>query len=313
MSNLTISVEIENSVLFSSGIPLDVILGDHLNYGIYRSNHLTPGQCAENGFIAYNPSLIGRGIRVYWRETEKKKISLHLSLPTSEEEIDEYFAMLFRIWREWTMAKVKSGTFPVDVNNVHSFINQNYDVNLKQLHEIGMTVLDGHRGMMIMGCAMHRLVIGKKEAEHFWSGTNTDRFRDWMNELQQIDAVPLEPVIYESREHKGPRVGEYTCYSRLSMIFPLHPALPNKFYDYKTGRPQFEVSNYRICMMNSDTMKPLGYLTFDEFLIELPEECRQYYDADDILINELTEDQMIKMIERAKNSASDKRKLSTYN
>ncbi|NCB33411.1 MAG: DUF4299 family protein [Erysipelotrichia bacterium] len=305
MSNMTIDLEIENCAIFPQAIPIEVILGNHLNYGVYRSNHLTPGQLAENGFIAFDPKMITRGIRVYWRANEKRKISLHLSLPTADEEINELFEMVNRICNAWVNHSVRTGTFVLDQNAFSLFIEKNQSVNLKILHEIGLTVLDGSKGLMVLGCAKHRLVIGRKEAENFWSGTNTDKFRDWMNDRQQIDAIPLEPVIYESKEFKGPRVGEYTCCSGLNMIIPLHPILPNKFIDYRTGMPLLEVSEYRVCLTNSDMTKPFGYLTFNEFMRELPVECSEYYDADDLLVSGLTADKIIGMIEHARQIAAE--------
>ena len=282
-------------------MPVNSILGNHLNYGVYHSNQLTPEQFAENGFIAYNPQMIARGIRVYWRAQEKQKITLHLSIPTSSEEIKELFDMVGRITAVWKSNTVKVGSQYIYPQLLDTVIEKYQAVNLKTLHEVGLTVLDGSRGLMIMGCAMHRLVIGKHEADYFWSGTDTDAFRDWMNERQSVNAILSEPEIYEPKDHIGAKVGEYSVYSGIPTIFPKHPAVPNKYYDFKTGRPMFEVSFYRVRLIDQET--PVGYLTFQEFMRELPADSCDYYDADDYLIRSLTREELGQMVQRAKDKA----------
>lgn len=299
MEGFAIDLEIIQNGLFPRAISLETILGHELQYGVYLSNHLQKGRMAGNGFIAFHPQRLARGIRVYWVPQEKKKISLHVTLPTSSEEIDDLFRMARRICSAWSGASLRLGAKELAPALIEPAADQLKTLNLRSLHEAASNVLDGSRGDLIIGCALHRLVIGPREADHFWSGTDTDAFRDWLHERQSIDAYAAEPQILEHKEDSKIKMGMYTVLADHQIIFPKTPEVPIQYYDRKTGRPLFRVDSYRVRFLSADGSETLGYLSFEEFMNALGSGSTEYYDADDLLIHQSSQEQIRAMIEQA--------------
>lgn len=305
MEGLAIDLEILQNGLFPRAISLETVLGPQLQYGVYLANHLQKGRMAANGFIAYDPQRLARGIRVYWVPQEKKKISLHVTLPTAGEEIDDLFLMAERVCSAWSGASVRLGPKEIASSMLEQARDQLKVLNLRSLHEAASNVLDGSHGNLIIGCALHRLVIGPKEADRFWSGTDTDAFRDWLHERQSIDAYVAEPEILEHKEDAMIKLGMYTLLADHASIFPRTPEVPIRYYSRSTGKPLFRVSSYRVRFLSADGSRTLGYLSFPEFMDGLSDGCTEYYDADDVLIHPLSDQQLEAMILKASGRNAD--------
>ena len=83
---MSIDITIRQTGLFKKTMPLEVILGSKLKYGIFDDrDRLVPDTLGEKQFLAYLPDCIGRGISVIWNKNEKSIINLRLNNPCAPE------------------------------------------------------------------------------------------------------------------------------------------------------------------------------------------------------------------------------------
>ena len=90
---MTIDVCIKQKGLFKKTIPLDVIVGDELAFGINDGMRMV-GDDQEGNMIFYNPNSIGRGFHISWDEDEKNELNLRLLNPTTTDEMRSFFNCL---------------------------------------------------------------------------------------------------------------------------------------------------------------------------------------------------------------------------
>lgn len=64
-------------VYLKKTIPLDVIVGDELAFGINDGMRMV-GDDQEGNMIFYNPNSIGRGFNISWDEERKNELNLRL-------------------------------------------------------------------------------------------------------------------------------------------------------------------------------------------------------------------------------------------
>ena len=74
---MSIDVCIKQKGLFKKTIPLDVIVGDELAFGINDGMRMV-GDDQEGNMIFYNPNSIGRGFHISWDEEEKNELKEYL-------------------------------------------------------------------------------------------------------------------------------------------------------------------------------------------------------------------------------------------
>ena len=97
---MSIDVCIKQKGLFKKTIPLDVIIGDELAFGINDGLRMV-GDDQEGNMIFYNPNSIGRGFHISWDEEEKNELNLRLLNPTTTDEMRSFFNCLRRITDYW--------------------------------------------------------------------------------------------------------------------------------------------------------------------------------------------------------------------
>lgn len=97
---MSIDVCIKQKGLFKKTIPLDVIVGDELAFGINDGMRMV-GDDQEGNMIFYNPNSIGRGFHISWDEDEKNELNLRLLNPTTTDEMRSFFNCLRRITSYW--------------------------------------------------------------------------------------------------------------------------------------------------------------------------------------------------------------------
>ena len=97
---MSIDVCIKQKGLFKKTIPLDVIVGDELAFGINDGMRMV-GDDQKGNMIFYNPNSIGRGFHISWDEDEKNELNLRLLNPTTTDEMRSFFNCLRRITSYW--------------------------------------------------------------------------------------------------------------------------------------------------------------------------------------------------------------------
>lgn len=281
--------------VFPKPLPLNVLLGDSLHYGTYEGMHLAREKVGSMGFVAYHPEHIGRGIRVAWTKTETKSITISLPLPSSDEEINDFIDMILRVSKAWTCSISFNDT--ILTSQILKGMTEDFEItNLRLLHDLMQDVLNqDSEGELSLSCAMHRIVVGKKEANQFWAGTTTDKFRDWMHHLQERNAFVAEVELLMNKDQRT-YTGRFTLPSHLPIIFPNHPVLPLPYFDLTTGESYYHVTQWEVRLLDTDENFTYGYLSFDELQKRIPSEKVHYFDAANFYVDPLTREDFAQMM-----------------
>ena len=293
---MSVKVTVRQRSLFPRYIEPQEILLDGMGYGSYENEGFRKDVTHGGSLVAFHRDHIGRGIRVSCYNDEKT-YEIALNLPTSSEELEDFFQMTARLAKK-AICEVFLNDEPF-VPKKFKEIKQNYLVyNLKLLHEMMGKILDESPHTMSIGCVFHRLVAGEKEADRMWAGINTDNYRDWMHESQKDRAFFSQARVIRGA-NGSEHVAMFTLPASRTVIFPNHMELPIRFYDLSTGLPKYDISRWEVEFTDRKKEKVFGTMRFEEFRRRLPKEKTSYYDAADILIEPFSEDELLLLLEEA--------------
>lgn len=292
---MSITVTVTRRSFFPRSISIRHILLDGMKYGTSKNGYFLEGESGDHFVIAYHTAHIGRGILFRWKPGDVRFSELTLNLPSSNEEIDDFFLMCARLARQ-DISEVMLNGKPFAPSRYHETVDRFKVYNLKLLHEMMGNVLNDGPDTISIGCAFHRLAAGEKEAETMWAGVNTDVYRDWMHSSQAPQAY-----FSEARVSSDGETATFTIPTGEKVIFPDHEELPIRFYDLKTGRPRFEIKKWFVELVDAER-RVLGSMPFDKLQDHLPEEKKSYYDAADSLIGPLSVEEMQMILLQAEES-----------
>ena len=174
---MSIDVCIKQKGLFKKTIPLDVIVGDELAFGINDGMRMV-GDDQEGNMIFYNPNSIGRGFHISWDEDEKNELNLRLLNPTTTDEMRSFFNCLRRITSYWKCSVTIDGI----EEDIDDYLSQEDDLlafNHRIIKEVSEKIVNGETDSLTLMSTMWPLVIGKDEAEQFI--LNPHLFSSWMH------------------------------------------------------------------------------------------------------------------------------------
>ena len=183
---MSIIVNVRQTNLIKEPMPLKVVLGPDLLYGIYDEGwRLISGKRNPYDFVAYMPHQLARGICINWHEEEVDCITFKILLPTSPAEIREFFLAVHRVCEYWNGQLEVDGkprdleAFEGDYEGIQMF-------NEHTLKEMARSILNGENSELTLFSVMWPLVMGKDEAEAFIF--QPSYFSRWLHEKQNIDA-----------------------------------------------------------------------------------------------------------------------------
>ena len=287
---LMIRVTVHRRSIFPKVVTPNMIMLEGMKSGGVINGRFRPGENGQSFTIAYRPERIGRGIQIRWDEKDVRFTELCLNLPSSEEELDDFFRMSARLARQ-DISEVLINDKPFLPKEFHT-IREGYRVyNLKLLHEMMGNVLNEPPGRISIGCVFHRLVAGEKEADRMWAGVDASVFRDWMHESQALDAYFSEARVEENDNAQEYRA-VFPMPSGTTVILPDHEELPIRFYDLETGRPRYTISEWLVELVDESTRSVIGQLPLGEFRSRLPQDKISYFDAADSLLKPFTVEEL---------------------
>ena len=296
-SGMMIKVTVFRRSLFPKRVTPEMILLDGMKAGRIKDGRFTHEDTGGSFTVAYHPAHIGRGIQIRRDENNVRFTELCLNLPTSEEELEDFFRMAARLARQ-DISEVLLNDKPFGPKQYHQ-IHDSYRVyNLKLLHEMMSNVLNEQPGRISIGCVFHRLAVGEKEADRMWAGVDASAFRDWMHASQTMDAYYAEARVEESHQDNEYKA-VFTMPSGSTVILPDHEELPIRFYDLDTGRPRCQISEWLVELVDDKQRKVIGKIPFQKFRTLLPREKVSYYDAADSLLEPFTVDELMNLLEQA--------------
>ena len=288
---MSIEVVIKQKGFFKKDLPMEIILGDDLTYGTYDwGNRIQPKVMGKNGFVVYNESCIGRGISVDWLSKNKKSVYLKVLNPTSENELRNFYAMATRIADYWKCSLEVDGA-KLSIQEFNDGFDNMLQFNNRALLKLASEIIE-KKSHYVLFSAMYPLSFGVQEAEEV---LKDPEFLDrWMNEKQSEEFYYAVPRFYSTPEGIQ---GVYVCTAGCKGIFPQKPIVPFDITDPKTGKP-LECNSYIINFFDPSTLETLGPVSYSEFIDNLDQESVSYFDADHILVEPFSADDIRNFLEK---------------
>lgn len=274
---MSIDITIKQKGFFKKTLPLNVILGNELQFGIYEGVSLTPGKMGGSEILVYYPERIGRGFSVIWNEKEKDTVVLRSLTPTNPEELSAFYRTIERITNYWNCELDVDGTiqtpkqFQDGLQNMLTF-------NSRAVKGFAENILSGEHGNLTIHCAMWPLVIGKEEAKSFFEDEKA--FYDWMHEKQSMDVYFANPHFF--RTDKGV-LGKYALTENTPSVFPIRPYVPFGIVDPETNKP-LECHDYDVALCSTTKNCVLGEVNYETLKNSIPPEKCIKYDGGNVLI-----------------------------
>ncbi len=285
---MSIDVLIKQKLFGGKTMPIEVILGEHLQYGHFVNDQLNVGELGETEFLAYNPESIGRGFSVVWNPKEKKTIALRLPQPSTTSELKDFYDAVERMVNYWHGKLIVDGS-RVRLPDFLSAYDNMVDFNNKIIKHFSQQVLDGEQDALTIYSTMWPLVIGKEEASLFME--NPNYYEEWLHEKQSMNVYFASPDFY---------VGDNGIFARYILtndrptIFPHQPTVPFGTTDPTTGK-QLECKEWLICIGIEGEKEPLCEMEYSKFLSLLPESKKSKYDGSHFLLAEMSEEEIRKL------------------
>ena len=152
-----------------------------------------------------------------------------------------------------------------------------------------MTMFEEEGNHLTIFGVMHPLVMGEKEIAEI--GDDIDKFSQWLNEKQQLDAYYASPHFYQKQD--GTLFGSYAIGAGIASIVPTTPEKP-LFAD-----KDMTVDHWYVLLGNSDESKRkndgIRAIPYDKMIESVQKS--EYYDADHIVV-ELTDEEVDAMVEQ---------------
>ena len=286
---MSIIVKVRNINLTREPMPLKVVLGPDMLYGVYDEGwRLHSGNRNPYDFVAYMPKQIARGICINWHEEECDCVTFKVLLPTSAAEIREFFLAVHRTCEYW------GGQLEVDgrPRELEEFIDDYEAIqkfNEHTLKEMAKSIINGENSELTLFSVMWPLVMGKDEAEAFIF--QPSYFSRWLHEKQNVDAYFSKPAFYRSEDGI---LGRYAISEQLRSIIPIKPYVPYGFDDPETGElikcDDFGMLIYS--MKDNNTMGELKYSDFIQKIKTNHAKKIKKYDGNHLILEELSAEEL---------------------
>ncbi len=205
--------------------------------GIAELKGLSYGVCDENGVlirdevgrytVLYDKEKIGRGFEVWF---EDKDILMRLPLPTTAGDIVKFYTLV-----ECLCGKLGVNEFIRDGEKVPAeycnlFIQQDTDLSINALEDIGRKLLAGESEQFFIFGAFNPVSLGVREINRI--AGSMDNFEDLLHELQSTELEFLSPRFF--REENGEIYGIYFLDEDTLSAVPLKPYILTDEVEVKT-------------------------------------------------------------------------------
>lgn len=290
---MSIDVTIRQKGIFQKRLPLEVILGETLQYGSFGDGlSLAPGRLGKDVLIAYDPAQPARGITVGWHPGALRQVTLRLLNPTTDREIRQFFDMTGRIaqfWHSEVQIESERQRLPLNETIIDGYIRSNRSFLSVMLQQTA----GAENGPLCLNCALFPLHIGPKTAKMLL-GQGHDGFANYLA-LQQKDAFYASPHVYQE-PGTGRIVGFYALTEGVRSILPIDPDALLKI----PGAEKIAVEEWSVFLCidgrdagGADRLPCIPYQTLWE---RIPAEKLRRFDAVCNLIERLTHEEMLALL-----------------
>lgn len=271
---MSIDITLRQTAAKKKVLPMEVILGEELVFGAFDGLRTNPGQVGERNFIAWHPEHIGRGFSVEWQEGEKRRVDLRLPLPSTNEEIKDFYDCAERIATFWNCGVEEDGE-KAELSVFLSGLESVQETNDRMIIEMAEQVFMGERdGSMIMPAAIWQLAVGKEEAREFLR--EPEKFAPWLHSRQVTDAYYAVAQFFD---RNGKTVGRFTLPAEVPTILPRIPQVPFGYVDTETGLP-LVCEAWEIAFFDPEAGKLFACMEYDSFLDRVDATKCERFDGD---------------------------------
>lgn len=288
---MAIEISIKNKSGKNAMPSVSYIIGDIFQYGSFDGTRLNINEKGPDGSISmFNPKHIGRSISVNFGKNE---INLLLPLPTSAEDIDDFYETAKRVSDFWdSEVEAKQDSEPFDPYNSKELADNAKATSLNVLKEI----TNGKFNNPILYCALWAIYLDDNDVEQLGDGSDLAALRDFMHKMQNINAYYARPNLCRTK-YSDTIFGMYVFTDGVVSIVPAAPRVPLGFNNPKTGKP-LAVDDWYICLYSDSEEKILGHVMYDDFLKALKPDDYYRYDAQNLLLKGLTRERIDFMIKK---------------
>jgi len=169
----------EQNFLPTFSYSLKSVVLDSLSYGDYEDGAFKVNKENQEHLVLFNSKNIARGIEL---KRENKHVYLTVCLPTTEEELEDFFQMIVRIAtkRFYSVTIAKKPLLPKQLTQAHENAKK---LNLKLLHQMMSAILNEQHPYLLPS-VVGNLIVTEKEAETMWAGVDTSNYRNWLHQAQ---------------------------------------------------------------------------------------------------------------------------------
>lgn len=264
---MAITIHIHPKKLWKKKLPFSVVKGE-CYYGVHNGISLDVDRKEADVIVFYSIDPTARGFEAEWNKAYTG-IQLRQTLPTSDEDIDTFYATIERILAYLHLERFEQdGTFYTrsDIPALKADAKKTtQQVLLKLLHE--------KTSFQIFGALFPYLISVEKLMRFAEHASMTEAFRDDLHELQSGDWYYHVPKLFEGG------VGIYHVFEGISGIFPMRPEIPYWFDGH--------IEQWYVEFITFPESTALGRLSFDAF-IEKSTAWQKAYDEERFLFSEKT-------------------------
>lgn len=291
---MSVTIQIIQKGIFKKSLPDEIILGENLYYGILDGEALVPGERCPDGFLAFNPKCIGRGISVLAHVNEKHKVELHINNPTTAEELRDFYDCVARIAHFWNVKNIIEEGNKTALTEFLNTYEKNRDFNWRALDEWIQKILDDEYEDLVVGGALWPLVIDLEDAKSIRGEHSLESFRDYLNRMQNIDWYFASPRFFDFPQFG--LGGVYIVIPDTVSLFPNEPKVPFGIVDPETNEPM-DIKKWIVGLSMTETALNLPY---EKFITMLPAEKVTRYNSQYIKVAPMSSDEWQRLFEEQK-------------
>lgn len=192
---MSVNVKISQKGIFKKNLVLKDLIQHGFNYGIIGERYVLSQNKISDYVIIYDSNFIARGIDI--SVENKNTVSLSISLPTSLEEIKNFYKIVSDICAKFKVKSFIRDDKKEQVLDIEKFIDLDKRASIDALDDIAVKLDSNYTDMYIFG-ALHPIAIGEKEIRYI-NRNILDNFRDFLHSKQKIDANYAEPHFYKKK------------------------------------------------------------------------------------------------------------------
>lgn len=259
---MSVNVKISQKGIFKKNLVLKDLIPHGFDYGIIDERYVLSENKTSDYVIVYDSNLIARGIEI--SVENKNTVSLSISLPTSLEEIKDFYNIISNICAQFKVNSFMRDDKKEKVLDIEKFIDFDKRASIDALDDIAVKIDSGCTDMYIFG-ALHPIAIGEKEIKDINRNT-LDNLRDFLHSKQKIDAYYAEPHFYKKKD--GTIFGCYAIGPDILSIVPLKP---------------FDILGNFKDLDKWYVMLDKGIVAYNDFINNIKN--KEYYDNSNVIVN----------------------------